>query len=89
MNVRERFLAVMGFEEGVRSLLWEFGYWAGTIRRWYGEGLPRKAGVPEHLETGRGSWGDWGRGIQAMRTDQGQRMCTITSRWTRGYGKCP
>ncbi len=40
MNSRERFLATMNFDSVDRVLLWEFGYWAGTLRRWYGEGLP-------------------------------------------------
>ncbi len=47
MNTRERFLAVMDFQPVDRTLLWEFGYWGGAIRRWYEEGLPRKAGLPE------------------------------------------
>lgn len=42
MNARERFLAVMNFEPVDRVPLWEFGYWAGAVRRWYTEGLPRK-----------------------------------------------
>ena len=41
MTVRERFRAVMSFEPGSRTLLWEFGYWAATLERWYGEGLRR------------------------------------------------
>lgn len=56
VNARERFLAIMNFERPDRSLLWEFGYWAGTIRRWYNEGLPKRAGIPsrEKLPDGRG-----------------------------------
>lgn len=50
MNNRERFQAVMGFEPVDRTLLWEFGYWGGAIRRWYDEGLPRRTGIPS--ETG-------------------------------------
>ena len=52
MNVRERFLAVMQGEPVDRGLLWENGYWAGTVRRWYKEGLPRKVGVPDWAEDG-------------------------------------
>jgi uroporphyrinogen decarboxylase len=37
----------MNFESAPRTLNWEFGYWGGTIRRWYSEGLGRKAGIPE------------------------------------------
>lgn len=52
MNTRERFLAVMGFEPVDRSLLWEMGYWGGTLRRWYQEGLPRSVGVPDSISEG-------------------------------------
>lgn len=53
MNARERFLATMRFEKIDRPPMWEFGYWAGTVRRWYGEGLPKKTGVPEWLADGQ------------------------------------
>ena len=49
MNTRKRFLATMRFEPLDRPLYWEFGYWVPTVRRWYREGLPRVAGVPDHL----------------------------------------
>jgi hypothetical protein len=52
LNAVERFRAVMSFEPCDRTLLWEFGYWAGTIRRWYEEGLPRKKGIPDSLVLG-------------------------------------
>jgi uroporphyrinogen decarboxylase len=42
MNTRERFNAVMNFEQPDRNLLWEMGYWPDTLERWYGEGLTRK-----------------------------------------------
>lgn len=42
MNTRERFLEVMNFNPEVRACKWEFGYWGGTIKRWYDEGLPEK-----------------------------------------------
>lgn len=41
MTARERYRAIMRFEPGVRTLKWEFGYWAATLERWYGEGLQR------------------------------------------------
>jgi uroporphyrinogen decarboxylase len=53
MNVRERFCAIMDFEPIDRTLLWEIGYWAGTVRRWYGEGLPCRHGLPESLPDGQ------------------------------------
>ena len=52
MNTQERFLALMNFEAVDRSLLWEMGYWGGTVRRWYREGLPLKKGVPDALPDG-------------------------------------
>jgi uroporphyrinogen decarboxylase len=58
MNARERFCAVMKFEPIDRTLLWEDGYWAGAIRRWYREGLPERHGIPE--ETGDGTPGAGG-----------------------------
>jgi len=52
MNTRERYLALMTFEEVDRTLMWELGYWGGTIRRWYKEGLPEDKGVPEEVPDG-------------------------------------
>lgn len=43
MNLRERFLEVMSFSPGVRTLRWEFGYWGETVKNWYESGLPPKA----------------------------------------------
>lgn len=54
MNSRERFLATMNFEPADRAPLWEFGFWGGTIRRWYAEGLPRKYGIPDWVAPGQG-----------------------------------
>ena len=42
MDARARFLSVMNFEHCDRTMLWEFGYWEDTIRRWYEEGLPKQ-----------------------------------------------
>jgi hypothetical protein len=52
LNALERFRAVMSFEPCDRTLLWEFGYWAGTIHRWYEEGLPQVKGIPQGLASG-------------------------------------
>jgi uroporphyrinogen decarboxylase len=54
MNTRERFLALMNFEEVDRNFMWEFGYWAGTVRRWYTEGLPCVHGLSEDIADGTG-----------------------------------
>ena len=40
LNPRERFLAVMRFEPGVRAPKAEFGYWTTTLKRFLREGLP-------------------------------------------------
>ncbi len=39
MNARERFLRIMDGDTSIRTLKWEFGYWAGTLKRWENEGL--------------------------------------------------
>ncbi len=59
MTARERFHAVMSFRPGVRTLLWEFGYWAATIERWYGEGLQRTwYSLPPGYAAGSGIYGE-------------------------------
>jgi hypothetical protein len=84
MNSRERFLKIMNFEP-VRTLKWEFGYWAAAVRRWYQEGLESKAGLPDGISDGAGVHGGaagWrpgrpdGRDVnQICRLDEGlQRM---------------
>ncbi len=54
MNTRERFMAIMNFEEPDRHLVWEFGYWGGTVRRWYQEGLPLVHGLRDGIADGTG-----------------------------------
>lgn len=59
MTVRERFHAVMRREPGTRTLLWEFGYWAGAVERWYREGLRRTPfSPPPGFPEGSGVFGD-------------------------------
>ena len=58
MNTRERYRALMGFQEVDRTLRWEFGYWAGTVRRWYREGLPEVKGIPEDAVDGMAVYGE-------------------------------
>lgn len=42
MNTRERFLATMvDMDPSVPAMKWEFGYWGGTLNRWYKQGLPK------------------------------------------------
>lgn len=39
----------MGFKPCHRTLLWEWGYWGGTINRWYKEGLPHYGGINKRV----------------------------------------
>ena len=41
----------MNFQPVDRTLMWEFAYWAGALRRWYSEGLPRRGPGIEKLES--------------------------------------
>ena len=56
MNSREKFLSVMRMEDGdysgVEIPKVEFGYWAGTIRRWFREGLRQVEPVPAKISDG-------------------------------------
>jgi uroporphyrinogen-III decarboxylase len=58
MNTRERFNAIMNFEKPDRNLIWEMGYWLGTVDRWYGEGLPKKHGLSIEGDPGLGVRGE-------------------------------
>ena len=58
MNSREKFLANMSFQPGADSLKWEFGYWAGTLRRWYQEGLDHEFELPVSLGHGESVRGE-------------------------------
>ncbi|MCL5070153.1 MAG: hypothetical protein M1308_04550 [Actinobacteria bacterium] len=56
MNSREKFLSVMRMKDGNYSNAEipkvEFGYWAGTIRRWFNQGLPQISPVPNNYSDG-------------------------------------
>lgn len=39
MNARERFNAIMNFDTSVRTLKWEFGYWAENMKKVVRRGL--------------------------------------------------
>jgi len=54
MDSRERFLSVMDFRKPDRALLWEMGYWAETLERWYREGLLRRQGFTKDPVPGEG-----------------------------------
>lgn len=51
-STKELFLKIMGFEPSPRTLKWEFGYWIGTIERWYSEGLKRVVGYKKNMKYG-------------------------------------
>lgn len=42
----------MRFQSVDRAPNWEMGYWAGTLERWYGEGLPARPDAPRGLAVG-------------------------------------
>ena len=69
MNDKERFHAIMSFEWTDRTLYWEQGFWGGTIKRWYEEGMPRVEGVD-----GSPAFGDTVRG-PATPIAPGDRIC--------------
>ena len=58
MNSRQKFLSVMNFEKNAVIPKTEFAYWAGTIRDWFNQGLPKVKDIPENIlnsESVRGS----------------------------------
>jgi len=56
VNPREKFLSVMRMEDGdysgVKLPKVEFGYWAGTIRKWFDQGLKKRAEVDPKISDG-------------------------------------
>lgn len=54
LNTRDLFLNITEFKPAPRTLNWEFGYWGGTVKRWYKEGLPRIKGLSGEVSEGRG-----------------------------------
>lgn len=54
LSTRDLFLDIVNFKSTSRTLNWEFGYWGGTVNRWYNEGLPRLKGLSEEVSEGRG-----------------------------------
>ena len=57
LNTKELFLEILEFNPKVRTLDWEFGYWGGTLERWYKEGLPKKDNDFKNLTYGEGVCG--------------------------------
>ncbi|MBM3707369.1 MAG: hypothetical protein FJW69_03355 [Actinobacteria bacterium] len=63
LTTRDLFLNIINFKHSNRTIKWEFGYWGGTINRWYKEGLPQTKNFPKLLTFGEpvpGSGVPWG-----------------------------
>ena len=59
MNSREKFLSTLSFDDNLQNMKVEFGYWAGTIRNWFKQGLPVMEDIPAEMsgeEIIRGSY---------------------------------
>ena len=52
LNIKDLFERIINFEPAPRTLNWEFGFWGGTLNRWYEEGLPKKKGLPKKVVYG-------------------------------------
>ena len=52
LSSKDLFKKIINFETSPRTLNWEFGFWGGTLNRWYEEGLPRKKGLPDTVTYG-------------------------------------
>ena len=57
MNASELYLKILNFEKYDRMLNWEFGYWGGTITRWYKEGLPKNFDLERAADFGETIFG--------------------------------
>ena len=52
MTAKDKFIAVFNFEKNIPPPRYEFGYWVGTARRWYDEGLETNKGISNDLKDG-------------------------------------
>lgn len=52
MNARERFNAVMAFEDGAKNVKAEYGYWAGALREWVDSGFIIKDKISNEIPDG-------------------------------------
>lgn len=71
MTLREDLLRTFHFEPRAHTPRWELGFWAGTIKRWYSEGLP--ANRPEIVEDLAGAKWIAGGGQPRRALDQSDR----------------
>jgi len=49
MNSKERFLSIMKYQQVDRMMVWDFGYWPETVKRWETEGLPENVDISKFL----------------------------------------
>jgi uroporphyrinogen-III decarboxylase len=49
MDSRHKFLSVMDFEDNASIPKTEFAYWAGTIRNWFDQGLPKIEDISDEM----------------------------------------
>lgn len=54
LNTKDLFERIINFKPAPRTINWEFGFWGGTLNRWYKEGLPQKKGLPKEVVYGEG-----------------------------------
>jgi uroporphyrinogen decarboxylase len=57
----------MSHDHGAPNMKAEFGYWAGGIRKWFNEGLPKVMDIPENVLDG-----DLVRGSSPISSDSGE-----------------
>jgi uroporphyrinogen-III decarboxylase len=80
VTARQKFRAAMSFEPGVTPKT-EFGYWAGAVRRWFTEGLPKRVPVPPEVLDGdlvRGSVPFGSEGVTATRSGSAELVdCNV------------
>jgi len=49
LNTREKFNAVLNFQQNSKNLKVEYGFWAGTIRSWLKNGLPKIKDISNNI----------------------------------------
>ncbi len=84
MNIRERYLATMRFEQYPQTPRWEMGYWSATIRRWYDEGLP---GTQNSIRASE-AYGQWvvGNGLAPRAQLAVNRDCDVMNYFNMDKG---
>jgi len=71
MTAKDKLIAVFNFEKNIPPPRYEFGYWVGTARRWYDEGLETNKGISNDLKDGdslRGGMGLLGEEFEDIKS---------------------